>query len=111
MLAAGQVVVLGAEHGQRDEAIRAKAELIVRQWTWETLAVPEYASGAQLYWSSEVRSLVREFIGISGRFTMRATGCLRLSEERPQAVREARGNLWGQCSKDRAGAPIPGRGC
>ncbi|MFE9554199.1 hypothetical protein ACFYOD_12045 [Streptomyces sp. NPDC006703] len=76
-----------------DAEIRAKASLIVRGWPWETLRVPEHASGAQLYWSSEVRALNRKFAGASAQFINRATVALTHADdgERSQDVRDG---LW-----------------
>ncbi|MFF4386823.1 hypothetical protein ACFY0G_08540 [Streptomyces sp. NPDC001552] len=76
-----------------DEAIRTKAELIVRRWPWEALGVPEYASGAQLYWSSEVRALTRKFAGASARFTNRAKGALTHSGD-CEGLQDVRARLW-----------------
>ena len=77
-----------------EESIRAKAELIVRQWPWETLVVPVEASGAQLYWGSEVRALIRKFAGESSRFVLRAGAAL--DHEADDRVRsdDPRGRLW-----------------
>lgn len=78
-----------------EESIHAKAELIVRNWPWETLAVPIEASGARLYWSSEVRALIRKFAGESSRFVTwaRTTFDQGLGDDGAQ-VDDARQRLW-----------------
>jgi hypothetical protein len=76
-----------------EEAVRAKAHLIVRRWPWETLAVPVYASGAQLYWSSEVRTLIRKFDGTSAKFIMQAAAALTRSGD-ADGIQQVRGDLW-----------------
>ncbi|MGW5884484.1 hypothetical protein [Streptomyces koyangensis] len=80
-----------------DEDIREKAVLIVRRWPWETLVVPEQASGAQLYWSSEVRALTRKFSGASARFVNQATSALSHAEDQGADLQEVRGRLWDSC--------------
>lgn len=80
-----------------DAAIRTKAELIVRRWPWEALGVPEYASGAQLYWSGEVRALTRKFAGTSARFTNRATNVLAHSDD-GEGLQDLHARLWESCN-------------
>jgi len=77
-----------------DEPSRAKAELIVQRWPWETLVAPEYASGAQLYWSNEVRALNRKFAGASARFMGRARAALLGSDDEVEGLQDVRGRLW-----------------
>ncbi|MFE3598172.1 hypothetical protein [Streptomyces sp. NPDC059142] len=76
-----------------DVEIQIKASLIVRKWPWETLRVPEHASGAQLYWSSEVRALNRKFAGASAGFVNHASIALKQNseEDKPQ---DTLGTLW-----------------
>ncbi|WP_338682817.1 hypothetical protein QD712_13425 [Streptomyces acidiscabies] len=76
-----------------DEEIQAKASLIVRAWPWETLRVPEHASGAQLYWSSEVRALNRKFAGASAGFVNRAASALKQNGDEGKS-HDARSALW-----------------
>ncbi|MFJ1590117.1 hypothetical protein ACIOD0_07690 [Kitasatospora albolonga] len=78
-----------------EESIHAKAELIVRHWPWETLVVPVEASGARLYWSSEVRALIRRFAGESSCFVTWARTVLDqgLGDDGAQ-VDDARRRLW-----------------
>ncbi|MFF2659404.1 hypothetical protein ACFVUH_18820 [Kitasatospora sp. NPDC058032] len=77
-----------------DELSRAKAESIVERWPWGTLAVPEFASGAQLYWSGEVRALNRKFAGESARFISRARAALMCGDEDGEGLQDVRGRLW-----------------
>ncbi|MER7179799.1 hypothetical protein ABT404_10000 [Streptomyces hyaluromycini] len=77
-----------------EESIRAKAELIVRHWPWETLVVPVEASGARLYWGSEVRALIRKFAGESSHFVSRARTALDQGLGDGARVDDTRGRLW-----------------
>lgn len=77
-----------------EEPIRAKAELIVRHWPWETLVVPVEASGARLYWGSEVRALIRKFSGESSNFVIRAQTALHQGLGDGARVDDIRGRLW-----------------
>jgi YD repeat-containing protein len=43
---------------------------ILDQWPWETLRVPRDLSFAEIYWSIEIRSLLRRFSGKSSRYVL-----------------------------------------
>lgn len=68
----------------REEAI-AKSALILDRWPWETLRIPVDIAWAELYWSSEVRSLLDKFDGASSRFVLKGKSSLRAgaSQEKP----------------------------
>jgi len=81
-----------------DEEIRVKASLIVREWPWGTLRVPEHASGAQLYWSSEVRALNRKFAGASAGFINRAAVALKKQNSDEWKFQDAHGSHSMKCT-------------
>ncbi|MEU6573577.1 hypothetical protein [Streptomyces sp. NPDC046805] len=65
----------GSVTGREEDA--AKSAMTLDRWPWETLRIPVDIAWAELYWSSEVRTLLHKFDSASARFVLKGKTALR----------------------------------